>query len=384
MYLDSNLAAECCGCTACKAVCPKGAIRMKANRKGFLTPIIDDELCINCGLCRNVCDFSLEKPSNHTVQVSFAVRHLDQTVLKTSRSGGAFYALAQAFIDEYEGDVWGAAFDSKLEVIHRKVTKIQDLQFLQGSKYVQSDLGNAFEDVYEDLKKGKAVMFSGTACQIAGLLSYLGKMRCDTSKLLTCDIVCQGVPSPALYRDYRRYLEEKHGAELSEFNFRDSSRIGWEGHEESFKFSNSEKKYFSRQYANYYYYYMRESCFNCKYAGLHRPADLTLADFWGVREKHPEFYDKDGNSLVLINTGKGISFFELIKSLALTKQVKVADCLQPRLMSPSKKPENYEDFWEEYSSLGAEYCIQKYGKESFKSKLVYMIKPLLRKVRIYL
>lgn len=118
----------------------------------------------------------------------------------------------------------------------------------------------------------------------------------------------------------------------------------------------------------------------CKYTGLNRPADITLADFWGVKENYPEFADTIGNSLVLINTDKGIEEFNSIRDNINYIKTDISKCMQPRLMNPSKKPESYEDYWQEYKEKGSKYCIDKYGKESLKSKLVYTIKPVIRKI----
>ncbi|WP_270496557.1 4Fe-4S dicluster domain-containing protein [Eisenbergiella porci] len=46
---------QCCGCTACFAVCPKNAITMKPDEEGFMYPNINDEMCIRCYKCITVC-----------------------------------------------------------------------------------------------------------------------------------------------------------------------------------------------------------------------------------------------------------------------------------------------------------------------------------------
>lgn len=48
---------ECCGCGTCKEKCPKGAISMIMDNKGFYYPFIEQNKCIDCGLCLKVCDF---------------------------------------------------------------------------------------------------------------------------------------------------------------------------------------------------------------------------------------------------------------------------------------------------------------------------------------
>ena len=58
---------------------------------------------------------------------------------------------------------------------HIRVDKLAELERLQGSKYVQSDIAFSFRRAKEDLEAGKYVLFSGTPCQIGGLKAYLGK-----------------------------------------------------------------------------------------------------------------------------------------------------------------------------------------------------------------
>ena len=305
MYLDTQRPKECCGCTACMSICPKSAIEMKADNHGFLAPVIDKEKCIQCDLCRKVCDFNREDIPFNTVIAAYGMHHKEESVLRSSRSGGAFYMLAQQILN-MSGIVWGAAFDDNLNVIHKEVRTSEELRTIQGSKYVQSNLKAAFNQIKKTLDSDRWVLFSGTACQVAGLLSYLNMQNVETTKLITCDIICQGVPSPEVFNNYKKYLEEKYNDKLHDFNFRDPQRIGWKGHEESFTFKAKNKRYFSREYTNYYYYYMRESCFSCKYAGTHRPGDFSLGDFWSIDANYPYFYNEEGNSLILINTEKGL------------------------------------------------------------------------------
>ena len=381
MYLDTQKPKECCGCTACMSICPKSAIEMQPDNHGFLAPVIDKGKCIQCDLCRKVCDFNREAVPSNTVIAAYGMHHKKEEILRSSRSGGAFYMLAQQILD-VSGLVWGAAFDDNLNVMHREARTPEELRTLQGSKYVQSNLKDTFKKVKDTLISDRWVLFSGTACQVAGLLSYLNMQNVETRKLITCDIICQGVPSPLVFEDYKKYLEEKYNDKLLDFNFRDSKRIGWKGHEESFTFKANNKRYFSRKYTNYYYhYYMRESCFSCKYAGTHRPGDFSLGDFWGVSENYPYFANEEGNSLILINTEKGLHFFDKAKIYGEILKVDLDKCLQPRLRVPSKRPQNYEQFWEEYETRGYTYCIKKYGKDSFKSVLVYFIKPILRELK---
>ena len=382
MYLDTFSKNECSGCGSCMSVCSCRAITMESDEMGFHYPTIDSSLCVHCNLCKTACGFINTKERENSGKVRcFGFRHTDRAVLKASRSGGAFYAIAEEVIRS-GGIVWGAALCEEMVVRHIWIDTLDNLCKLQGSKYVQSDMEDSYPVVASQLTAGNEVLFSGTACQIAGLNAFLTVKRIDCSKLLTCDIVCQGVPSPKLFSEHLEYLRKKHGSEISDFNFRDASRIGWEGHEESY-IVNNERRFFSREYTTMHIKCLRESCFSCPFASLSRPADITLADFWGVKEHYPNFYSDLGNSMVMINTENGMCAFNKAKQETEVIEVDIERALQPRLCSPSQKPEDYDEFWKQYIEKGYLYCIKTYGRESFKSKLVYTVKPLLRRLNNY-
>ena len=223
---------QCCGCTACKSICPKNAISMQADNEGFLYPIINKELCINCGLCKKVCAFQNGYTRNSVVN-AYAVKHHDIKTRLSSRSGGAFIPISD-YIIQNNGTVYGAAFNEDFSVSHIRAESCTERDRMKGSKYVQSELGNIFLNVQNDLKDNRYVMFSGTACQVAGLNNFLEKSKTKTDKLFTVDLVCHGVPSNKIWTDYLDYINNKHkGKKITDVNFRDKS-LGWDVHFESF------------------------------------------------------------------------------------------------------------------------------------------------------
>lgn len=301
---------DCCACGACLNICHKQAITMEEDECGFLYPKIDEDICINCGACTRVCAFQNTEEYNSPIRCYAAVSR-DKDQVKLSASGGIFSALATKTIND-GGVVFGAAFKDDWTVKHCTADSISKLKALQGSKYVQSDTGKTFSEVKEYLKEGRKVLYSGTPCQIAGLKEYLGK---DYDNLLTIDIVCHGVPSNKMFKEYIKILEEKHGGKLTSFSFRDKS-FGWG------KFSSavikSKKISLWESDSSYLYYFanassFRENCYKCKYAGEHRPGDLTIGDYWGIDIQHPEYIGRkgwnasEGISLIVVNTNKGLS-----------------------------------------------------------------------------
>lgn len=374
IFGEKNL---CCGCTACCNACPKNAITMKADEKGFYYPSVDEELCVNCGICKNVCDFQKSRQEEHIDlddNKVFAVKHKDFSERISSRSGGAFMAFCD-YILERNGVIYGAAFDENLKVKHIRAENKSQVNRLKGSKYVQSDMGNTFSMVKNDLKGGKYVLFSGTPCQTAGLKSFLKKI--DTEKLIICDIVCHGAPSPLFYEDYLKYLEKKCGSAVTEFNFRDKF-FGWAPHIESYV---TKKKYFSNIYTDLFYKHImfRPSCEKCRYTNFNRPSDITLADFWGIDKAVSGFNDNKGVSLIIVNTKKGQRIIEEVNSKLEIRESNKDDCLQPNLQHPTVFSRKTDEFWKDYNSGGIEFVMNKYGNNDFISQMKFKIKIFLYK-----
>ena len=212
---------NCCGCTACASICPKGCIAMKADKEGFCYPQIDEALCIDCGLCEKVCPL-LHKPDKHGIINVYGAKNIDDSVRFTSSSGGMFTLFAEQVLNR-GGVVFGAAFDGSLQVCHAGISTMQELAKLRGSKYVQSNMNGIFKQVRTLLAGGKKVLFSGTPCQIAGLKGFLIK---DYANLLTVDVVCHGVPSAKVYNKHLTEIAADTGEAVTQVKFRDKAD-GW-------------------------------------------------------------------------------------------------------------------------------------------------------------
>ena len=226
---------KCSGCTACASICPKDAISMVPDSLGFKYPKVNLELCVDCGLCENVCVFNdnYDTSANFPRPIAYGVRHKNMSEVETSRSGAAFIAISD-YVIESGGIVYGAGYAEHFRVIHKRATTKKERDEFKGSKYVQSDMGAVFRQVRQDLRDGHIVLFSGTPCQTAGLNAFIGKRLRD--KLVLVDIVCHGVPSPKIWDDYLIHLEKKMGSPISWVNFRDKNEFGWTAHRETFKF----------------------------------------------------------------------------------------------------------------------------------------------------
>lgn len=378
--------ADCCGCTACESICSHDAITMKPDAMGFLYPVVDKAKCVDCGLCEKVCAFheNYDTSLNLPQPDAYAARHKDMTEVESSRSGAAFIAISD-YILKQGGVVYGVGYTEHFRVVHKRATTKMERDEFKGSKYVQSDMNTVFRQVKEDLKNGLIVLFSGTPCQTSGLASYIGKRMRENLYLV--DIVCHGVPSPYLWKDYIAYLEKKQGSEICWVNFRDKQQFGWSAHHETFKFVKGGGKMIFT-YLFYQHTMFRHSCGKCHFSNTKRPSDLTIADYWGWEKTDPNINaDDKGVSLILVNTEKGRKLFENIKADLIYIPARLEDCLQPNLQHPSEINPNRMQFEKDYARHGFEYVMKIYGNvgwrykvRTFKGRVIGKIKRTLKKL----
>jgi len=304
---------NCIGCHACMNRCPVKAISMNEDKEGFLYPKVNENKCLQCGLCETICPALNMGETIKPLTIYAAKNNCDEERLKSS-SGGIFPLLAKKIM-ENDGIVFGACFDEEWNVKHTYIQRVEDISMLCGSKYVQSTIGNSYAAVEEFLKMGKIVLFTGTPCQIMGLKSFLQK---EYSNLFTVDLACHGVPSPKVWR---KYLAEicPHN-QIESINFRDK-RNSWSAFhititEKTKKDVLSEcytKNNFMRGFIQNLF--LRPSCHQCPAKQFKSKSDMTLGDFWGIQNFYPNFNDEKGVSVVFINTEKGKSLFD---NLAVT------------------------------------------------------------------
>lgn len=366
---------ECSGCTACASICVHDAITMQADAMGFKYPVVDSSKCVNCGLCEKVCAFNpdYDKSLNLPEPLAYGVRHKDMNEVATSRSGAAFIAISD-WVLEHGGVVYGAGYADHFRVVHKRATTKEERNEFKGSKYVQSDMNTIFSQVKSDLKSGLKVLFSGTPCQVAGLSSYVGKRLRDNLYLV--DIVCHGVPAPNIWRDYLAYVEKKHNDTAIAVDFRDKTEFGWAAHGESISFVEGKKCFTLYSYLFSQNIMFRPSCKNCYYTNLQRPADITIADFWGWENTGNEINkDNKGLSLVFCNNDRGVEVLKRVLNSLTLFPVHLKDCMQPNLKHPTVMHNNSGIFETDYLKFGFKYIATKYGNVG----LSYRIKRLRQK-----
>lgn len=304
---------QCTGCGLCSVKCPKQCVLMVEDEEGFRFPKIDSSKCVGCGLCLNTCPATtaadgLYSKYNRSYYCGIIK---DNEVLIKSSSGGVFGVLAE-YIIRNGGYVCGCIYTDEMEAIHILSNRKQDIEKMYGSKYVQSRVEHCFTEILDHLNSNEMILFTGTACQIAALRLFLDK---DYSKLYCVEILCHGVPSPGLFRMYKKYLEKSLGGKIKDIRFRDKSRDGWGSeHRTRIVYERNGKihdkrpllpAYFS---AFFYGLDLRESCYQCKFAKPERATDLTIGDFWGSWAKYKKRF-KEGISVIGVNTEKGSDLF---------------------------------------------------------------------------
>lgn len=371
-----NLKEACCGCSACYSICPVSAISMVEDEKGFKYPVINKELCINCKKCVSICPLkeNLKKVSDQRV---LALKNKDEITRVNSSSGGFFTEIAKKVIEE-NGVVYGAIFDAHNKVVHNQITCIDDIKKLRGSKYVQSDIRDTYKSVKKYLKEQKKVLFSGTPCQVFGLIKYLGK---DYQNLITCDFVCHGVPSPKIFEEHRKFLENKYNSEAKKISFTYKINNTIKNMKVTFK---NQKKYIMNSNKDKFYflflknYILRESCYNCHFSNTNRVADITMGDFWGISKTIKDFDDGKGVSLVIINSKKGLETYEKVQEKFYCRESNIKDCLQPNLEHPTIKPNGVDTFWCTYHKNGFKKSVSKMKRVYFINRVKNKIKKLIK------
>lgn len=299
---------HCTGCGACANSCPKKAITMIPDAEGFIQPTINEKLCVECGICEQTCPVLHPQYINHKVTSCYAVWASDEMRSITS-TAGFFLLLAQKTI-QVGGIVYGAAWTGNWKVHHIGVDSAPQLSLLCGSKYLQSDVENSYQEAKANLLKGRNVLFSGCPCQIAGLYGYLGSKK--YSNLTTVEIICHGVPSP---KAFHKYLDDNFNEkEIEAINFRDKTVFGWSSSSNIYFKSNKVYRKSAKDDPFYQAFLscmiVRKSCSICPFSKLPRQADISIGDFWGIKAKDPSWHDKKGTGLVLINNQKGQNIFK--------------------------------------------------------------------------
>lgn len=384
---------DCCGCNACGDVCAHEAITFKTDHEGFWYPEVDKDKCTDCHLCEKVCPMlhiSELKHNDFDTPKVYGCYHNDIVIRFDSTSGGLFSALAQEMYKQ-KGYVGGAIYTDTFDVVNFISNDKKDLKRLRSSKYLQSNAEGLYRRIKELLQAGEKVLACGSPCQMAALRSYLRK---DYDNLLIVDFVCRATNSPKVFHKYLESLEVRYGAKIVAIKDKNKDH-GWHSLARKITFDDG-KVYYGESHVDDYrrgYHmnvYERPSCYDCKFKGMPRMSDITLADFWGLDRVDPSMDKNLGTSLVLINSKKGETFFEHIMSKLEIKEYTLDQALYgnriPIMGGPMDYPKdiNRDDFFADLDKIPFDQCAAKYfpyaedGKPSVKRKLKNILREIYR------
>lgn len=351
---------SCTGCLACIDSCPVGALEPILNEERHLTYSLNTNNCIGCLKCEKVCtiqsNFEYGVNDVHLSKL-YAGWNNEESLRKDSSSGGIFSALAKKIIEN--GGVVAGASMQNFDVVHKIIDKKLYIKDLQGSKYTQSNTHGIYKSIKEHLNNGRLVLFTGLGCQIAGLLTYLGTKKYDN--LLTVDLICGGVPSKALIEKFKEQYKDKYRA-INSFRNKQKyefSVIKMNGEIEILPLNEKPLPLcgFYTELTN------RHSCYNCKFAFVHRKADITIGDYWGDTD-YIEQHVK-GISAVVVHSPKGekwlreasITLKEGRWSIFLVRNFRMADGFSAKGIARRRqnlayaiKHYNYEHFLIDYAN----------------------------------
>lgn len=315
--IDIKAKKNCCGCNACGDACPKGAIRFEADEEGFLYPVVDKNLCVNCGLCDKVCpQTNAEKFRQELKEPEcWAAAHRNNYIRFDSTSGGAFSAFANVIYGQH-GFVGGALVNEEKRLVQFISDNPQDLERLRSSKYSQSDAQGFYTAVKEAVLTGRPVLVCGTPCQMVALRGFLGK---DYPNLFIIDFICRGLNSPLPGRAFIKWQEEREGSPVI-YSKAKNKELGWHKLTNKVVHKNGKITYWTRDNSPMTHCYLntnafcRPSCYECKVKGTPRFADLSVADCWGAERLFKGALAEDiGTSLIMLNNAKGRELFEKAK-----------------------------------------------------------------------
>lgn len=372
---------DCCGCGGCSNACPVHCIQMKADAEGFLYPEVDETACIECGLCERVCPVLRAGEDVPFPQAAYLLQYKNEKVRRQSTSGGAFTAIARYVLDR-GGIVYGAAFDDRLRVHHTSAISPKGLQIFRNSKYVQSDTEKTFTQVRDHLRAGRLVCYSGTPCQIEGLLSFLEPAGTEGSRnelldrLVTVDVVCHAVPSPLVWARYLEMQRDKLGTEIADAKFRDK-HFGYNYSTMTLLDDSGEERYVqgidTDQMLRAFFSNIcdRPSCYECAFKKRYRKSDFTIWDCYPVYAFDKKLDDDRGTSRVLIHSEKGRRIFEEVRQRCRVLELepdRLTAGVKEMFHSVDSNPRR-EEFFEDAACMEARTFFNKYFPMTAKVKL---------------
>lgn len=385
-----NVKDSCYGCGICVKKCPFGAISLEENEEGFLYPKISEELCKNCGKCTNECTTAKKENVDNLYKVkAYMAIAKDKDVYDRSASGGFATVISKYVIQNMNGIVYGCNLDEDGNVKHIRIDKIEDLKKIQDSKYVQSQIVGILDELNKDVKD-KKVLFIGTPCQVDAVKKIVDKKY--AYNLITCDLVCHGVPSPKLFKNYFKFLSEKYNKKVKEYRFRNKSTFDKCGFRGKVIFDNKKGKYIFSDYDLYYKDFLQEknfrkSCYQCKYKEEKRVGDFSLGDV-NTWEEYYDFYPDLSSSLVIVNNKLASKLLENlrdfidIREIDFEKEKNLNKALSRQTPYPKDRDiiyERYKDLYQYDKEINKKISLRQKIKNQFKKYIPFKFRIAIKK-----
>lgn len=375
---------DCCGCKACGDVCAHNSIKFKVDEEGNWYPVVNMDTCVDCGLCENVCpilhsDFSDLNNSTNPESYILQASNLNDRLESAS---GAAYTLIARYVFERGGYVAGHIWNGKTKVIGYVSGNPDDLDILRGTKYLQSDTEGLYKAVKSLLRENKLVLFSGCPCQVAAMRRFLRK---DYGNLITTDFTCMGIDSPLAFAKYIESLEEQYGAEMVYFKAK-AKDVGWTQLTNKARFANG-KSYFgicsidANLKATFQNVLVRPSCYECKFKGLPRIADITIGDYWRKWYDYDPLDDNTGTSYAILNNTKASVVFNNIKSLCYYRKVQVTDILGANPLAKKSLPRpsfSRDDFYKRLTTENFSILVEEYSNKQQHNTHIWSLRRFIR------
>ena len=368
---------NCCGCNACGDICAHKAITFITDNEGFWYPKVNKDLCTNCGLCEKVCPMlHLDDAKSHGQREPkvYGGYHKNIAIRFDSTSGGVFSALANTMYKQ-GGYVSGAVYNEDWSVSNYISNNKKDLSRLRSSKYVESNAEGLYKEIKCLLRNGEKVLACGSPCQMAALRTFLDK---DYENLIIVDFLCRATNSPKAYRKYLDMLEEQFGGKIVYIKAKNKDH-GWRSLARKVVFDNG-KVYYGEGHDDHYRrgyhwnYFERPCCYECKFKGLPRIADITMADFWGIENIDKSLDGNLGTSMVLVNTDKGQQFFDTVKGKMEMKEFDAQTAFSGNysviMGNCCAEPQNYnrEQIFKDMDAMRFDEVANKWWPESMEKK----------------
>lgn len=352
---------NCCGCTACYNICPIKAIIMEPDEEGFLYPKVNGEKCVECGMCEKVCPV-LHRENHDEKTEGYIIRYTDKKIVEESTSGGAFTAFAEYLMSKGYV-VYGVGYDNDMQVVCKIASKPEDLKEMRGSKFVQSYLGTTFQNIKKQLKQGGKILFTGTPCQVSGLISYLGS---KPKNLICIDFVCRGVPSPSLWKNYVDMMEAKYRSKMIGARFKHKT-YGYHATTMKVDFANGKTWYGSGRVDPMMKAFVNElasrpSCHACAFKGVERQSDITIFDCYNFSNITGMKDDDKGYSSVFVHTDSGRELMKYVRDRLICYSVNTNELVNENgiMVRGSAKPNiNREKFYKYISEEPIDKAMEK-------------------------